>query len=94
LTLIPIWPFVPGAMTHGNGGSCAVVQPHDGRTLNMVTLVDETFVKLKVKRASFAPAIMFVAFVLESQMKFVVSNDVAAACGAAYRLPLTITEVK
>ena len=49
LTLIPIWPFVPGAITHGNGGNWAVVQPHDGWMLNIVTLLDETLVKAKVK---------------------------------------------
>jgi len=46
----------------------------------MVTLVDETFVKLKVKRASLAPAITFVAFVSESQMKFVLESNPRLAC--------------
>lgn len=85
LTLIPICPFVPGATTHGNGGNWAVVQPHDGRTLNIVTLVEEMLVKLKVKWASFSPAIMFVAFVSESQMRFVFVNDPTTAGGAAER---------
>jgi hypothetical protein len=60
---------VPEEIIHGNGGSCAVVQPQEGWTLNMVTLVDETLVKLKVKCASFAPAIIFVALDSLSQYK-------------------------
>jgi hypothetical protein len=72
---------VPGAITHGNGGNWAVVQPQDGRTLIMVTLVDKTLVKLKVKCASFAPATMFVAFVSESQIRFVSNIDAAVVCG-------------
>ena len=83
LTLIPICPFVPGATTHGNGGNWAVVQPQDGWTLNMVMLLDETLVKLKVKCATFSPAMMFVAFVSESQIRFVFDNDAAAVSGVA-----------
>ena len=54
LTVTPIWPLVPAGMVHGNGGSCAVVQPQDVRTFKITTLPAETFVKLKMKWALLA----------------------------------------
>ncbi len=85
-------------MTHGNGASWAVVQPHDGWTLNMVTLLDETLVKAKVKCASFSPETMFVVFILESQIRFVLDEVCAAACRVtdrlAARMTLAIAKIK
>ena len=50
-TVASIWPLVPGASVHGNGGNFAVVQPQDGRTLKMTTGLVERLVKLKTKCA-------------------------------------------
>lgn len=80
-TVIPILPLVPGAIIHGNGGNCAVVQPQDGCTLVIIILLDEVLVKLKVRCASGSPTSTVVAFVSLSQMRLVLEMASGTACG-------------
>ena len=62
-TFMPIWPLPPDSIFQGKGGNCAVVQPQDGWTFNIVTLDEETLVKLNLKFAVLSPATTLVIFV-------------------------------
>src|ERR1041385_363610 len=84
-------PDAPASSFHGNTGSFGVVQPHDARTLLIVTSVGPVFVTEKSNSAVRSPGFALYSLVIASKTRLV---ETARAWGTNRAIPASTTSHK